>query len=543
MATVQPLKPDLLDMLPVELLDAILKEAFPRSSETDGGNTFHRIRDGGEEKALANWATSAGRSSYSFVRSLIFYAPYVGTRSRADRLSLALRLAFPDNPSSAGYLVPLVKRLSLDIRERELPRDQDPFGRHKKTNGITPLQISELAQLLPNLITLDVLVTDVPGWASDPKLIEALTRFKRLRHLEFCAGGLGWKHVLATCLKLDDLETLKVQGCMPDWTFLSQFSAASVPFTLAVHNTSAPYSFGKSLTTLVLWECALAENEFTSLFTSLAPGALLPPTSQPVGGASAFPPPILRHLTLHHLRTLPDSVHPIPFPPTLLISHLSPLIPHLHSLHLVLFDRPALTNNQQRTALALSGQLQQGHLSGQPDDGHRPGNALAALLGPDFTALTLGGPLCGGRVRRLTLRQCADIGRVPGGGDGVSAQGCTAALDREWASRLEELDVSGMEDLKLGAAEEAAWGEEALEALKGKVEALNQRRKRLGEAEMDLKVDEEVVQRANDERAFREKREARKRQRSKSSRGGKAVTTQADRDRGVSGEKRRKTVG
>ncbi|GAA5914791.1 hypothetical protein JCM6882_007273 [Rhodosporidiobolus microsporus] len=546
--------------LPPELLDMILREAFPPTS-SEATNQFHRIREAGEERALFSWSTTAGKSWLPFIRSLLFFAPHVSTKKRADKLLASLQLAFPEDPASKGYLSRLVSRLSLDIRERELPHDEDVQKKYNGADGVSPLQVVELAVLLPNLRSLVVSAADKGGWAGDPAMLNALKRFKKVQHLEVTSSGLGWQNALAVFSQLDELESLKFRGSQPGWTFLSETTRSGATFKSSF-NPSVPFSFGKTLTSLVLSECTLTEAEFEALFTSLAPASLLPANAQSVGGADALPPPILRHLTVHHLRTRafsPTTNEPtqLPFPPHLLISHLSPLMPHLHTFHLTLFERPILSHNDERNLLVATGHLKEGHLTGLADSGHRPGNALAALLGPDLCDLTLGGALCvsapalfdaldraaagsasgeaGARVKRLTLVQCAEVERA---GDGLKPKEFVQALDREWASGLEVVDVRGMEFALPTDENTPAWGEEALAALKKKADEVSAGRRRLGQKGLEVLVDEESIETARKNREWEERRAKRTRTKS-TGRGGSASTSTSA---GMSNKKRKKAV-
>ncbi|GAA5853231.1 hypothetical protein JCM8547_000249 [Rhodosporidiobolus lusitaniae] len=511
-------------VLPPELLDIILRDAFPPSASTP--NQLNRVRLAHEERDLASWASSAGKSWLPFVRSLLFTAPFVNTRTRADKFSRALRLALPGHPETKGYLAKLVHRLTIEPRERELPRNEDLVGQYSGADGVTPLQVAELASFLPELEALDLAAGDKPGWVGDPAFLRTLQKFKNVKHLEVSSGGLGWSNPLVVCSKMEKLETLK------------------------------------TLTTLVLWDCILSLPEFTSLFESLSPSSHHPTTAQPLGGPSSLPTPSLRRLTLHRLRSrspsLPDTPPTdIPFPPHLLISHLSPLMPTLTTLHLTLYERPILANNAQRTFLATSGQLRDGHLD-LPETGERPGNALAALFGEEVKAVTLGGPFCvsspglydaldrsaqgGGRIRILTLQDCGAVGRPS---DGLNAKGFVEALDREWATQLEKVDVRLMPFSMMHDEEAPCWGEKELDKLKERAEQISKERERQGSLSkrMIVECDEEEAERRREEREYYEARAKRKTTSSSGRAGGrgKGVTTQEDRAAGVSGRKRKKT--
>ncbi|GAA5979619.1 hypothetical protein JCM11641_007889 [Rhodosporidiobolus odoratus] len=541
--------------LPPEILDLILREAFPPTAEAT--SFFHRVRDAHEERALYCWSISAGTSWLPFIRSLLFFAPHVGSKHRADKLSLALRLAFPNEPASKGHLAKLVKRLSLDIRERELPTDA--AGKYRGADGITSLQIVELASLLPALDSLSVSVIDKGGWIGDPSLLNALKKFGAIRHLEV-SGSVGWQNILSVATGLDGLETLKLKGAAPDWTFLQETYKEGHRYASSF-NPTPPYSFSGTLATLVLWDCALTAAEFTALFASLAPAAHLPITARPVGGLAAPPPPSLRQLViykLHQRSFATQGTFSIPFDASLLISHLSPLIPHLTSLHLILYERDILSTNSIRNDLVASFHLHNGHIAALPDSGHRPGNALAALLGAQIRDLTLGGPLCvshpalydaldlaaistGARAKNLTLVQCADVERP---GDGLKAEGFIAALDREWATGLEKVNVRDMEFCQPSDEEKPAWGEEQLAALKAKAEEIGAERERQGGMKRSLQVlvDEDAVKRKKEEQEWPERRKKRTGSGKGGGKRGRATATESEIKNGVSGKKRKKTV-
>jgi hypothetical protein len=541
-----------LPRLPPEILDIILEFALlakrEKPASTGPAVPFHRVRELGEERELHRLAMSGSIA----VRRVLFDTPHIATKNRADKLVDTLR--------KSPHLKRLVKRLSIEIRERELHLENDPHRTHAGSTGVTPLQIAELASLLPNLEELDVLAGDKGGWA-DSRILAALSRFKYLRHLE--VQGLGWKNTLAVCAEMNKLEALKVKGAQPGFVVVNIFAKDGAPSSLSP-------SFAQTFSTLVLWDCALSSDEFTSLFESFAPAAHLPPTAQPVGGSDALPPPSLRRLTIHNLQALENNVDPIPFNPALLISHLTPLVPHLISLHLVLFERRIIANNANRSMLATMGHLVNGHIASLPDAGIRPGDAFARVLGEETKELTLGGSFCvsrhlyrsldkssnppsatpstsgdSTRLTRLTLHQCADVGRPS---DGLNPVDLLAALDRPWAQSLEVIDVRSMQSSHPTDDDQPLWGEEELLSLTAKAAEINAQRERDGSVVRPITalVDEEVGRRAREEREYYEKMKKRKGKGAKAGRGrSKSVTTAEDRRKGVSGEKnkRKKTVG
>lgn len=542
--------------LPPEILDIILAEAFPPPSTTTV-NEFHCVRDMAEERALADWAAEAGTVWLPFVRSLLFYAPHVGSCQRADKLLASLRLSLPGQPETKGYLARLISRLSLDIRERPLPPGIRRIRKHGLEDGVKPMQVVELANALPKLESLVIDLPNDPGWLGDEAIIGAIRRFDKVRHLEVTSTGLGWQNALAVLVDFDRLESLKLRGLTTGWTVLTELVSSSAAFTSSFL-PATPYAFTKSLTTLVLRDCALSELEFTELCESLAPPA-------PPNGADAHPKPSLRHLTIHHLQSyasedpltggLGDTSRAVvPFPPQRLTVSLAPLIPSLESFHLVLFDRPPIATNDVRSFLVSTGALKNGHTTRNADPGYRPGNALVRLLGPGIDSVTLGGPWClsagtngglwdafdaaRGRARRLTLVQCADVER-PGPGikgvEGVGFDEFVEALGREWASRLEWIDVRSMQADVRGDEDNPAWSAERLEKLKDEVGRICEERVRTGAAPIRVVVDEELVARKRDEKEWNERSRA-KRRRGKRGRTG---TAGADREAGTSSKKRR----
>ncbi|BGP27233.1 hypothetical protein JCM10295v2_006197 [Rhodotorula toruloides] len=431
-----------------------------------------------EDRALVDWAAEAGTVWLPFVRSLLFYAPHVGSRQRADKLLSALRLSLPGETDSKGYLARLISRLSLDIRERQLPHGIKRIRRHRLEDDVTSMQVVELANAVPNLASLVVDLPNEPGWLGNEAIIGAIRRFKKVRHLEITSTGLGWQNALAVFVSFDHLESLKLRGSTTDWTVLTELVAS----------TAAPYAFAKTLTTLILRECALSEVEFAKLCESLAP--------RPLDDVDPPATPALRHLTIYHLQAYASedpltagygdtSRALIPFPPRALTISLAPFIPSLRTFHLILFDRPPITTNDVRTSLVLSGALKDGHPVRNTNPGSRPGNAFVRLLGAGIENFTLGGPwylsvgtnggLCDaldsakGRVTRLTLEQCADVER-PGPGvrgiEGVGIEDFIEALARQWASMLEQIDVRYVQaDVRWDEAN-PAWDAEGLAKLK-----------------------------------------------------------------------------
>ncbi|GAA5984492.1 hypothetical protein JCM10908_003372 [Rhodotorula pacifica] len=491
--------------LPPEILDMILCLAYPSFETTRtrvynpmaqmGG--FRQIRKPHDERALVDLIRLAGPGWLPRFRSVLFDAPHVSTRQRADKLLKALELALPGDPASKGYIKKLVRHLSLDIRPHALADKIDRNGEYDLANGMTEHQISRLAGILNSSIESLVINTSEGGdhWLCGKFMLEALRRFgPSIVDLEMIGSALGCQnalHVFAD--SYPRLRSLKLKNLVPGWTTLTNLRDLNTAYA-NTRTLTVPYSAFTRLETLVLWDCTLGIDEFSDLLASLGPS----PDSGT--GETRFH---IRHLTLHHLKArqaVPDqTARNIPFPPEILQAHLVPLVPHLESLHLVLYDRdPYYTR-----ASGMANQLPAPTRPQEQD--WRPGDAVAGLMGPNFRDLTLGGPYCVSDptlfdqldkstnsasaakttigpprgLRRLKLTQCAERGN----GEGITIAAFSSALDREWAqsSTLVEVDVEGMDpDIEDSDGEETPlWCGEALNSLVAKVERMNHDRARL----------------------------------------------------------------
>lgn len=536
-----------LPRLPPEILNLILHEAFPSllTSDLTRGTIgpagaaalppFHQVRDPQDERNLAATIRQTGHTGRAWFRSLLFNAPHVGTSHRADRLLAALRLALPNDAdpdaaaSTEGYLKPLVRRLSLDIRPHPLSPKLDREGLYAHADGVTPHRIRQLADALPELESLVISTTQDGGdsWLCGKWTLDALAAFgKSVRELEISGIALGYQNALHVWAEaLPHLRHLRLRGLVPGWTVLPIMEGLMQGYLQS--KDLPPYLSLRHLEDLVLWDCALNAVDFALLMQSLTPTA-----------ANETPP--VRHLTLHRLHIRENTTtgsagetqtRRVPFGPSTLITELRPLVPHLTSLHLVLYDQGPRILYRAR---GLPPQLPAP--APPPESDPRPGDSLLRdAVGGRIKTLTLGGPYCvsdagfagamdraamrvresslsataaGGSsssavtppqhedphwLKRLTLLQCAERG----GKEGLSPEGFLEALQGGWVrlARLEVIDVSGMEaDMESEGALAAAgtgredaraparrslWDKKALERISARVEEINAERRRI----------------------------------------------------------------
>ncbi|GAA5865186.1 hypothetical protein JCM3774_002165 [Rhodotorula dairenensis] len=526
--------------LPEEILDRIFRIAFPsieteheavvKSTTAARAADFSRPRNPIDERALVDAIPRCGTAWLSRFRAALFHAPHVSTRQRAGKLLKALELAQPGRPESKGYLTRHVRRLCLDIRPRPLPDKLDPTGKYDYDVGLTARHISRLAAVLPQIGEL-VINTSEGGdhWLCGPDLIEAVRQFggphRAVSSLEITGSALGCQNALhAFADGYPNLRALRLKNLAPGWTTLVNLRAETDAYAMK-RRLRAPFPAFARLETLVLWDCTLAVDELSDLLASLGPGHDGTPSHN-----SRFP---LRHLTLHHLKVrqaIPEqTTRRCPFPPEVLQAHLVPLVPHLESLHLVLYDRDPYASRARGMASQLATPPRP-----QAHD-YRPGDVIAALIGPHFRDLTLGGPYCvsepaffealdnavnrdlrsgsrasrgPGRLCRLTLTQCANRGN----GEGISIQKFTSALDGDWAqsSDFVELDLHGMDpNAEDSDGEETPlWCGPALDALVAKVDDLIKHRARFGVSRLHLRVNETARGRSGASRSAAQERRA-----------------------------------
>ncbi|GAA5981132.1 hypothetical protein JCM5350_007168 [Sporobolomyces pararoseus] len=488
--------------LPPEIISMILEHALPSSTTPTSSLDVHfsRTREQIHDKSLASFIASGGRNWLGFGRNLLWHDVHVGSSRRAEKLIESLSLELPGDPLSKGYLVPLIQRLEIDIRERPLPlpRKDDRDGPTKRPrfekahqDGILPVQIAQLATLVSHLESLSINVAVPGGWLSHLDMFEALHRFverDKFRNLEIVSTGLGFRNCLSIFAESPKLETLKLRGIRPDWTLLEGERESNLAI-LNRPNPPLPYSFSSTLSKLVLWECRLDLQEFVDLLSSL---------------------PSLRHLVLHRLESREPNLgrSAIAFPSPTLIPSLIPLVPQLETFHFVL------------------------PLSASTSIPPLPLDVLSSHFTAFLKTLVLGGPrlfshptLLDNLIERgshhdfrplsTTFTQCTFEGERGRQFSGLRATDLVKALEENWASELEVLDVEGMTDD--GEAEKKYWDSIELEKLKEKVEMVNSKKREEGKRGLVLRYDEELEQREREEREWEERR----RNRNRGARGGR----------------------
>ncbi|GAA5970618.1 hypothetical protein JCM3765_006118 [Sporobolomyces pararoseus] len=480
--------------LPPEIISMILEHALPSSTTPASSLDVHfsRTREQIHDKSLASFISSAGKNWLGFGRNMLWHDVHVGSSRRADKLIDSLSLELPGNTLSKGYLVPLVQRLEIDVRERPLPRKDDRDGPTKRPrfekahqDGILPVQISQLATLLPHLESLSINVAVPGGWLSQLDMFEAITRFverDNFKNLEIVSTGIGFRNCLSIFAESPKLETLKLRGIQPDWTLLEGERESN----LAIVNRPKPplpFPFSSTLQKLVLWECRLDLQEFIDLFSSL---------------------PTLRHLILHRLESREPNLgrSSIAFPTPTLIPSLIPLVPQLETFHLVL------------------------PLSAADSTFPLPLDVLSSHFTASLKTLVLGGPCLFSlptlfdnlidrgdhhhfRPLSITFTQCTFEEERGQNSFGLRASDLIKALNENWASDLEVLNVEGMTDD--GEAEKKYWNSIELEKLRKKVKKVNSKRREEGKIELVLRYDEELEQREREEREWEERRRNRNR--------------------------------
>jgi len=484
--------------LPPEIINIILSFALPSSTTPSSPLDIHfaRTREQSHDKSLTSLVSSAGKSWLPFARNLLWHDVHVGSTMRAEKLIKALQLALPGNPQSKGYLVPLVQRLEVDIRERPLSRGSTQGGgapakrpKFEKAHqdGILPVQIAQLATLLPHLSTLCISISIPGGWLCESSIFDAFHRFTdrpELKNLEITSAGLGYRNALHTFLESPGLESIKLRGLQPDWTLLADERESNLAM-LSQPTPQIPYPFTSTLRTLVLWECRLDPQEFIDLFSSLSH------SSQPS----------LKQVVVHRLETREATLgrSAILFPTQTLISSLTPLVPILESFHLVL----PLTSSELPYPL----------------------DTLSSLFTSSLKSLVLGGPSLLSlplflqnlttndtfRPTHLTLTQCTFSQPSNQPPHGLKASDLVSAFTENWTLSLELLDVEGMTDSTEEEDGEKYWDSRSLGNLRDTVERINRERREDRRKELVLRVDEELEEREREEREWEERRRVRSR--------------------------------
>lgn len=545
-----------------EAFMTIAESAMPANDDAALGKVaWYRPPNPQVERSLVDAIRLAGPAGLPWSRSLLFRSVHLGRSVRAERFLKALELELPEDPSSRGYLKPLVSHLSLDTGPYPLPPRLDGSQSTKSNDGITPHQIGRIAESLPRLEKLTVNTGQGGGdpWLCGKYMIDALRSFGRtVRELEMVSNGLGYENAAYIFAEsLDELRALKLKNLAPGWTVIPNFAGLTQAL-IQERQLSEPYPSFANLETLVLWDCALDPAELRVLLESLQPAV--------TGNSMPASEPTLRHLTIHRLKlrqVIQGVTRTVPFPPRDLISLISPLVPYLESLHLVLFDRDPICTRARGMAAQLP----------PPDPPRRgdprPGDELVQLIGPNFRRLVLGGPYCvtsdrffsaldlaanrvstsattlgPGYVHQLKLTQCADEGH----GEGLTPDRFVEALDREWAqhSFLREIDIAGMQiDMLVPSETEPRplWGKAAIALVINKVKTMNEERGRLNRGRavspsVALHISDTIRKQAEleaEEAEWVEKRANRKRQRG-------AQSPQGPRASKKSGSKRAKTM-
>lgn len=298
-------------------------------------------------------------------------------------------------------------------------------------------------------------------------MMAAATRqFKSLKELELHGSSIGFANAQAVFAG-QQLTTLKLGTIVPD------HSGPFVDGANFIAHTPPP-AFHSTLTVLTLFQCQLRDEQFDAIFASLPSlhtltlfqlqGVLLLPP--PMAGVPAPPP------------------QTIPFPPTKLITALTPLIPHLISLTLFLFDRAPIANNGPREAAYKAGLLLNGRLT-LPTADLRLADELSPHFPPTLTHVTLGGPLClsptffsrlpCAGITDLFLTNCANVHEPwTSSPDGVDPSEVVEALDMGWAKGLRRIELKGMEDTTLDGR--PLWDWEGMEAVRRKMGELARER-------------------------------------------------------------------
>ncbi|GAA5910097.1 uncharacterized protein JCM6883_000552 [Sporobolomyces salmoneus] len=476
--------------LPPEIISMILEYALPPATIPSSALDVHfsRTRSQVDDKSLSTFVSAAGRNWLGFARNMLWHDVHVGSTRRAEKLIEALSLALPRTPESKGYLVPLVHRLEFDIRERPLQEVQLQGSTKAHLDGVLPVQIAQLATLLPRLDSLSINVSVPGGWLSQTSIVESFVRFvgrPEFRHLEITSTGLGFRNALSIFSESPKLETLKLRGLQPRWTFLtstggmvraSEFTNRPKP--------AIPYPFSSTLTKLVLWECRMDTQEFVDLCSSLS---------------------AVKTLVIHLLGTeFLGFTTTLPSTSSILVTSLAPLIGQLEHFHLVL------------------------PLSAANSPPPFPLDALSTHFSSSLKSLILGGPSLfslptffnnlinldtGFLPRSITFTQCTFSQRdARSPSHGLKAQDLVKALDENWTTSLEVLDVEGMTDENEGeAAGEKYWDSNEVEKLRDKVREVNESRKEEGKKELVLRYDEALEEREREAREWEERRRGRNR--------------------------------
>lgn len=464
-----------LPRLPVEIVSMIFAELgltlHPQQSPL-AWRTDKRI-DARTER-IYRALTLTGRYLHYAAQQILYHTVHVGTELRAKKLLVALEASFL-HPATEdgqggrvaawreeGYLRKLIKAVRLDIEKRETG------GRVQGAVGFLPQTVEALAAACPELETLDISCGSKGGWL-DGDMILALRKFDRVKSMEI--QSTGYDNAASIFTHLDTLEDLKLKSLHPGWADEGALVIPNMRFHALPRAPDPPILFGAHLHTLVLVRCALD------------PATTLPALFQ----TSGLNPQTLKHLVIS--KAVGPPVNPAPsfaLAPDALEATLAPFVPTLEMFHLDLFDVPPITQRTTRDQLQQAGLYARGRYLA-PDTGYRPATTLAASLGPNLSQFMVGGPMnvdgarffeqlsnsqAGGSLRELILSQC---GRDEGKAfvDGVTVDQLLAAVDMEWASGVQVIDVQGME-------EEFGWDWEGVGRIEEKLRTISEGRFRSG---------------------------------------------------------------
>jgi len=190
-----------------------------------------------------------------------------------------------------------------------------PQAEPEQPDGVTPLQIAQLADLLPNLDTICLRANAVGAWFLDTEIVGALKMIigrEGFKHLEVDSHFLGIPNILSLSNHSPRLETLKLKNLK--WNSSSPEYEKIVP--------EYGISLFRNLQSLTLSNCYLSHDSFDLIFTSIS-----------------YRPSILTTLILHELHGTMKvgSSHPVPFPyHAAQINKLHIILPWLHHFHFVL---------------------------------------------------------------------------------------------------------------------------------------------------------------------------------------------------------------
>lgn len=373
----------------------------------------------------------------------------IGTQKRADLLTKALKdsitVTTEEGPQLLeGYLRKRIKALHLALITRG-------EGAVYSRGGVNPGTVDLLAKLLPHLQSLDLSIRD---FTLDGPMRAACSQFTQLKELQVEAeSALCFDEIMLVVFSLK-LESLKLKE-------VTDHIGGAMARTITHYRTSAPekLAWAQNLRELVLWGCIIGAGELEAIFSTL-------------------PPDGLQRLVLHRVRSGGrTSTNEPELPYQLHAGTILPFLPHLESFHLVLFDRPPITNTVQRQ------QLRNGDLLSMTSTASRPplANDLVSAFSNKLTHLTLGGYLCFTpyffetlpftSISHLRFQNCADMSRDYV--DGLTVDGFLELLDKGgWTTSLTSLTLSGMAEEHLHTRD-PLWDWDAMKLIEDNLKRLN----------------------------------------------------------------------